>query len=116
MAELLLAASIFGPGIVHPGSLSRYLHLLGDLNRTEPLLMLLVIPVIFPLWQAKMSAVKKAMCNKPHTTQNPFYLLILFRILWSLYYIIFPKATYSTYPLATGPHDSGSGMTLTFII
>lgn len=81
VAELLLTASIFGPGIVHPGSLSCYLQLLGDLNRTEPMLMLLVTPVIFPLLQAKMFAVKKAMYNKPHTTYNPFYLLILFRIL-----------------------------------
>ena len=78
------------------------------------MLMLLVTPVIFPLLQAKMFAVKKAMYNKPHTTYNPFYLLILFRILWLFYYIIYQKATYSTYPLATGPHDSGSAMT--FII
>ncbi len=46
-----------GPGV----ALAHCQHchgLLGHLNRTEPSLMLLVTPVLFLLWQVKMSAVK----------------------------------------------------------
>lgn len=38
--------------IVHAGSLSLSW---GKLNRTEPSFMLVVTPVLFPLWQVKMS-------------------------------------------------------------
>lgn len=92
MAEPLSAASIFGPGIVHPGSLSRYLHLLGDLNRTEPLLMLLVTPVIFPLWQAKNVCWEKGYVRQtPHHLQSllPAYFIQNIVIIM-LYY--FPKS------------------------
>lgn len=49
--------------IVHDGSLSHCHGLLAALNRTQPKLIWLEMPVISLIWQVKMSAVKKA-CSK----------------------------------------------------
>lgn len=48
--------------VVHADSPSHCHVLLGQLKQAETLLMLLVTPVLFPLWQDKMSAVGKASC------------------------------------------------------
>lgn len=46
----MISFELQGPAVVHVGSLSHRHGLLGHLDRTEPLLLLLVTPVLFPLW------------------------------------------------------------------
>ena len=57
---LFLLMRCQSPGLVHAGSLAHCQGLLGHLKRTKPLLMLLVTPLLFQLWQVQMFAVKEA--------------------------------------------------------
>ncbi len=60
--EKLYLPRFQGSGVVHAGSLSHFPGLLGPLNSTEP--SLLVTPVLFLVYQVKISAVKKACSSK----------------------------------------------------